>query len=96
MRGRPGGEAAKARQAGIQQPVEPDEALAEIVGPQAQGRPEMIKRIWEYIKARDLQDPEDRRIIRPDPTLGRVLGDKPRVSMFEITRLLNQHVRTPA
>lgn len=92
-RARRGGEAAKLRHAGIQKPVEPDDVLGEIVGHRAQARTEMTRRIWDYIKAHDLQDPEDGRIIHPDDALGRVLGDKPDVSMFEIARLLNAHVR---
>jgi DNA topoisomerase-3 len=72
--------------------VQPDEALAEIVGRRAQARTDMIKRIWKYIKAHQLQDPSDGRVIRPDGVLGRVLGGKRRVSMFEIARYLNQHL----
>jgi chromatin remodeling complex protein RSC6 len=96
QRGQRGGETAKRRQVGIQKPVHPDEALAEIVGARAQARTEMTKRIWKYIKSHNLQDPEDRRMIRPDDTLGRVLGDKDKVSMFEIAGFLNAHLRTRA
>jgi chromatin remodeling complex protein RSC6 len=89
-----GGEAAKQRQVGIQKPVKPDDALGEIVGHRAQARTEMTKRIWKYIKTHNLQDPEDGRVIRPDRALGRVLGDKQRVSMFEIAGFLNAHVQS--
>jgi chromatin remodeling complex protein RSC6 len=91
-RGRRGGEQAKRRQAGIQKPVQPDDALAEIVGRRAQARTEMIKQIWKYIKSHHLQDPKDGRVIRPDGPLGHVLGEKRRVSMFEIARYLNLHL----
>jgi upstream activation factor subunit UAF30 len=80
------------RGVGIQKPVEPDDVLAKIVGAKAQPRTEMIKRIWSYIKSHKLQDPKDRRVIRPDGPLGRVLGDKRRVSMFEIAGFLNSHL----
>jgi chromatin remodeling complex protein RSC6 len=92
VRGRRGGEVAKRRQAGIQKPVRPDDALAAIVGRRAQARTQMIKQIWSYIKSHHLQDPKDGRVIRPDGPLGRVLGDKRRVSMFEIARFLNLHL----
>jgi chromatin remodeling complex protein RSC6 len=87
-----GGEAAKRRQAGIQRPVKPDDVLAKIVGPRAQARTQMVKQIWKYIKSHHLQDPKDGRVICPDGPLGRVLGDKRRVSMFEIARFLNLHL----
>lgn len=83
------------RQAGIQKPVEPDEALGAIVGRQAQPRTEMTRRLWDYIKQHHLQDPEDGRVIHPDRTLGKVVGDRD-VSMLELGRLLNAHVRQRA
>jgi chromatin remodeling complex protein RSC6 len=91
-RGRRAAGTAKARRSGLQKPVQPDDALAEIVGRRAQARTDMVKGIWKYIKAHRLQDPEDGRVIRPDGALGRVLGGKRRVSMFEIARFLNQHL----
>lgn len=74
-------------------PVRPDEALGAIVGRRARTRPELLRRMWQYIKSRRLQDPDDGRVIRPDPTLRRVLGDQRRVSMFDLGRLLNAHVQ---
>jgi upstream activation factor subunit UAF30 len=91
-RGRHAAQTQKQRGTGIQKPVKPDDALAEVVGARAQPRTQLIKRIWDYIKSHDLQDPKDRRVIRPDQTLGRVLPGK-RVSMFDIARLMNAHVR---
>ena len=93
-RGRRGGQVAKQRGVGLQRPVKPDDALGEIVGPRAQSRPQLVKGIWSYIKSHDLQDPADGRVIRPDRALRRVLGNKARVSMFEISRYVNEHVRT--
>jgi upstream activation factor subunit UAF30 len=91
-RGEGGGRAAKRKQVGINAPVQPDEALAEIVGDRAQPRTEITKRVWDYIKSHRLQDPDDKRTIRPDATLKRVLGNKSRVSMFDIPRALNEHL----
>lgn len=85
--------AAARRRAGILRPVRPDDALAAIVGPRAQSRPELVRRVWKYIKAHGLQDLEDGRIIYPDPALRRVLGDRRKVSMFDVPRGLSAHVR---
>jgi len=88
-RGKAGGRQAT----GIQKPVEPDEDLAAIVGAEARPRTEMTKRLWDYIKSEDLQDPKDRRVIRADAKLARVFDGKRRVSMLEIARYLNGHVQ---
>jgi chromatin remodeling complex protein RSC6 len=74
-------------------PVQPDDTLARVVGTQPQPRTEITRRLWRYIKAHELQDPRDGRVIRPDPPLRRVLGGKSRVSMFEIARHMNEHLR---
>jgi chromatin remodeling complex protein RSC6 len=84
---------AKRRRRGILQPVQPDDLLARVVGATPQPRPELTRRMWRYIKAHRLQDPEDGRVIRPDSTLRRVVGDKRRVSMFELARHINAHLR---
>jgi len=55
-------------------------------------RAELTKRVWAYIKAHDLQDAQDRRQIHADAPLKKVLG-RDQVSMFEMTKLLNQHVK---
>lgn len=77
---------------GLQRPVEPDDALGAIVGRRAQPRPEMTRRLWDYIKQHHLQDADDGRIIHPDRALGRVVGERD-VSMLELGRLMNAHVR---
>jgi upstream activation factor subunit UAF30 len=77
---------------GIQKPVHPDDALAAVVGDKALPRTELTKRIWDYIKSHDLQDPNDRRVVRSDATLKKVFGNKNRVTMFEIARFMNEHV----
>jgi chromatin remodeling complex protein RSC6 len=92
-RGHKGGETAKRRHVGIMKPVQPDDALADVVGRGAQPRPELTRRLWGYIKSHQLQDPSDGRVIRPDPTLRRVVGNQRRVSMFDLARHLNQHLR---
>ena len=83
----------KRRATGIMQTVHPDEALASIVGNRPMPRPMLMKRVWDYIKSHRLQDRRDGRVIHPDRALGRVVGNKRNVSMFEIPRSLNAHLR---
>lgn len=77
----------------LQQPVQPDTALAAVVGEKAQPRSEITKKLWDYIKKNDLQDPANRRNIRADANLKKVFGGKEEVDMFEMTRLVNQHIQ---
>ncbi|KAK9721727.1 hypothetical protein K7432_003194 [Basidiobolus ranarum] len=65
--------------------------LSEIVGAQELPRPEVTKRIWQYIKERDLQDPEDKRYIACDDKLKETFGTD-RVHMFTMNKLLSQHL----
>lgn len=70
----------------------PSAALAAIVGDTPLPRTEITKKIWEYIKQHELQDSTDRRNIKPDNKLGAVFGTKDTVSMFQMTRLVNNNV----
>ncbi|HYQ91888.1 MAG TPA: SWIB/MDM2 domain-containing protein [Candidatus Competibacteraceae bacterium] len=84
-------ETTKAR-GGIAQQVTPSAELGAIVGKEPLTRAELTKRVWDYIKSHNLQDANDRRQINADDTLKKVLG-KDQVSMFEMTKLINQHVK---
>lgn len=77
---------------GLAQQVKPDAMLAAIVGAEPTTRADLTKRIWAYIRKNDLQDSENRRQINADEKLKKVFGGKDQVSMFEMTRLVNQHV----
>jgi upstream activation factor subunit UAF30 len=77
---------------GIARPVQPDEQLAAVVGSSPLPRSELTKKIWDYIKKNGLQDAEDRRMINADDKLRPIFGGKSQVSMFEMTKLVNQHV----
>jgi chromatin remodeling complex protein RSC6 len=74
-------------------PMQPDEALAAVVGSQPLPRTEVTKKIWEYIRKHNLQDPNDKRSIRADDKLKRIFGGKSSVSMFEMTKLVNAHLK---
>ncbi|MCK6414879.1 MAG: DNA topoisomerase III [Giesbergeria sp.] len=69
----------------------PSAALAAVIGAEPVSRPEAVKKLWDYIKAQGLQDPKDKRTIRPDAKLQAVLG-KPEVGMFELAGLLGPHL----
>jgi upstream activation factor subunit UAF30 len=86
-----GAKTTKAR-GGLAKPVKPDATLAKVVGGDPVTRAALTKKVWDYVKKNDLQDPKDRRTIRADDKLRPVFGGKDKVSMFEMTKLVNQHV----
>jgi upstream activation factor subunit UAF30 len=74
-------------------PLTPDAALAAVVGPDPLPRTEVTKKIWDYIRKHNLQDPNDKRTIRADDKLTPIFGGKASVSMFEMTKLVNSHLK---
>jgi chromatin remodeling complex protein RSC6 len=75
----------------LMKPMRPSKELAEIVGPEPLARTEITKRIWDYIKKHNLQNPANKREIVADEKLERIFGAKS-VNMFEMTKLINQHL----
>ena len=71
----------------------PSAALAEVVGSKPMPRTEVTKKIWQYIKRKGLQDSKNRRNINADDKLKEVFGGKKTVSMFEVTKLVNKHLK---
>jgi len=69
----------------------PSAALAAVIGAEPISRPQAIKKLWDYIKAHNLQDPKDKRTIVADEKLLAVLG-QPRVGMFALTGLVGKHL----
>ncbi len=86
--------AGKARQKSnaLQAPLQPSEELAAVVGQGALPRTEVVSKVWSYIKANNLQNPENRREILADDKLRKVFG-KDRVTMFEMNKYLAQHLK---
>jgi chromatin remodeling complex protein RSC6 len=70
----------------------PSPELAAIVGAQPLPRTEVTKRLWDYIKVRNLQNPANKRNVLCDEQLKAVMG-KDEVTMFEMTRLLGPHLK---
>lgn len=73
-------------------PLTPSAALAAVVGKSALPRTEVIKKLWEYIKANNLQEPTDKRQINADAKLEKIFGKK-QVSMFEMAGLIGKHLK---
>ena len=81
----------RAPNASFMKAMTPSATLAAIVGAGAMPRTEVTKKLWEYIKANSLQDPQKRSMINADDKLKGIFG-KPQVSMFEMTKLINGHL----
>ena len=76
----------------LQQPLQPSADLAAVVGEGTMARGEVVSKVWEYIKAHKLQNPDDGREIIADDKLRRVFG-KDRATMFEMNKFLAQHLK---
>jgi len=74
-------------------PLQPDKALAEVVGSKPIPRTEITKRIWAYIKKKGLQDAKNRRDINADAALKLVFNGRSKVNMFEMTKLVAKHCK---
>ncbi len=74
-------------------PLQPDAALAEIVGSKPLPRTEVVKKLWVYIKKNNLQDPKNKRNINSDDKLKPVFDGKKQVNMFEMTKLVSKHLK---
>ncbi|PIF92408.1 DNA topoisomerase-3 [Acidovorax sp. 62] len=69
----------------------PSAALAAVIGSEPVARPEAVKKMWEYIKTHNLQDPKDKRTIVADDKLRAVFG-KDSAGMFELAGILGNHL----
>ena len=71
----------------------PSDTLGAVVGTKPLPRTEIIKKIWDYIKKNGLQDKVNRRMINADDKLKSVFGGKEQISMFELAKVVNNHVK---
>src|SRR5579864_1133501 len=76
----------------FQKPLQPSAELAAIVGTEPLSRTEVTSKVWDYIKSHNLQNPENRREILAVDKLRKVFG-KDKVTMFEMTKYLSQHLK---
>jgi upstream activation factor subunit UAF30 len=79
--------------AAFMKPMQPSAALSEVVGSKPIPRTEVTKKLWAYIKKNKLQDAKNRRNIKADDALKTVFGGKAVVNMFEMTKLVNKHLK---
>lgn len=78
--------------AALSKPMTLSAELQAVVGAGPMPRSEVTKKIWEYIKKNDLQNPKNKRNILADDKLKAVFGGKAEVTMFEMTKLVSAHL----
>jgi chromatin remodeling complex protein RSC6 len=79
--------------AALSKPVQPDDVLAKVVGSTPLPRTELTKKLWDYIKKNKLQDEKKKTQINADDNLKAVFDGKKSVTMFEMTKLVSNHVK---
>ena len=79
--------------AAFMKPLTPSADLAAVVGSKGLPRTEVVKKLWVYIKANKLQDPKNRRMINADAKLKPIFGGKAQVSMFDMAKLISNHLK---
>ncbi|KAJ1689347.1 SWIB/MDM2 domain superfamily protein [Rhynchospora pubera] len=79
------------KMAGIMKPVGVSPPLRRFLGVGEISRAHAIKKVWEHIKSHSLQDPVNKREIRLDDKLKTIFGNKDKITMFEIAKLLAPH-----
>ena len=67
--------------------------LEAVVGSGPMSRGQVVKKLWEYIKKNDLQNPKNKRNILADAKLKPLFGGKGEVTMFEMTKLVSGHMK---
>ena len=73
-------------------PMNVSAELAAVVGKGPMPSSEVVKKLWVYIKSKNLQDPQKKRNINADAALKVVFGGKGTVDMFEMTKLVSKHL----
>lgn len=74
-------------------PMQLSGELEAVIGKGPMSRGEVVKKIWEYIKKHDLQNPSNKRNILADDKLKPIFGGKSEVTMFEMTKLVSAHLK---
>src|SRR5436309_10589044 len=72
--------------------VTPTPELAHIVGSKPLSRGEAMRKLWDYIKKHNLQDPKNRRMILADDNLRPIFDGNDELSMFEMTAFVSKHL----
>ena len=90
---KPAKKSARKPNAAFMKPMNPSSTLAAVIGGSPMPRTEVTKKLWGYIKRNGLQDRVNRRMINADDKLRAVFGGKSQVSMFEMTKLVSNHLK---
>ncbi len=83
--------AKRAPNAAFMKALTPSPTLAAVIGAEPLPRTEVVKKMWEYIKANGLQDAQNKRNINADAKLKPIFG-KDQITMFEMTGLVGKHL----
>ncbi len=84
---------ARALNPALSRPLTLDSDLEAVVGAGPMPRTEVVKKLWEYIKKHDLQNPSNKRNILADDKLKPLFDGKAEVTMFEMTKLVSGHMK---
>ena len=76
----------------LMKPMTLSAELEAVVGSGPMARGEVVKKVWDYIKSHNLQNPQNKRNILADEKLKIVFGGKSEVTMFEMTKLISAHL----
>ena len=76
----------------LMKPLQPSPELGAVVGTQPLPRPEVVSKVWDYIKKNNLQNPQNKREILADDKLKKVFG-KDKCTMFEMNKHLAAHLK---
>ncbi len=83
----------KKTNAAFLKPVTPDDKLAAVVGTSPLPRTELTSKLWTYIKEHKLQDEKKKTLINADAKLKAIFDGKGQVTMFEMNKLVNNHIK---
>lgn len=75
------------------QPYQPSAILGAVVGNNPIPRSQVVKKMWNYIKAHKLQDNKNKRMINADEKLKAIFSGKNQVSMFEMAKHISKHLK---
>jgi chromatin remodeling complex protein RSC6 len=84
---------ARTANSALMKPMHLTEELEAVVGKGPMSRGEVVKKMWEYIKKHDLQNPANKRNIIADDKMKPIFGGKHEVTMFEMTKLASAHMK---
>jgi upstream activation factor subunit UAF30 len=73
-------------------PLTPSAVLAAVIGNKPASRPDIIKKVWAYIKKQGLQDTVNKRMINADDKLKALFGGQSQVSMFDLAKIVSSNV----